>query len=970
MAAALFRRGTGLCVRCIHRELFRLVWRPQTAQFSSKASDRKEPRRTHIKKAKNQPALDVAKLLEQLYSTRRPGTTSSAIKVQPAKASSSPLSSLSAAPVGTLNVPVVKDPIGAEVEAPDKEAQTKNTVSGVDDVSNTAKEIPSEGTVTAPPVEASYIPAETLETRAAVVKGPVDQQVQTNSTDSGPLNLLHNAAGEPLIETVIEEPSVETSSSTLETLEHRAAVEGPVETLIETVADAAHQGVQTNIEESGALNLSHIAAQVPFMETALEASEETSTHPLETAESRAAGVDLTLEPKVNATVDSPPQSVPANNADLGPDNLSHTSVEEPLLEMVEPCEEASVSPLETLKNISSVAVGSVEATIVSIEETADKVVQTNSTDLGVADASSTAKEEPLIETTTEPVVEARTYVEAAVSESTVEPTIVADVNLSHTAFIRNTPESESPHLKEEVESSSGNVPEERVNRSEQMTLESVTLHGVQVQVESLETEELLQVNVFLSGKVEEKLQELLVQTGIGAESRAAAESQNSAEDEGESLRQALSKWDSLSEDLQELEGESGMLVNELLCHVPAGISKTPDSASDPPAGSNRESSPTYEKDAEEEAMTLESITLANVKAEVRGLETEVLLQARNELEKEAEVLAKAEKMEVLTREEEDSVFESLTDAELLSLDSICEATDAIEAEAAVILEVMFGSEQGLRQPPENVQVDQKLGQKDEGIGQGEGKESGERDVRVLEAMTLESVTLAEMEASLGNLESEFLSETTNYLEKEAEVFALEKGVQVGDEVTSEEETTALNIESLSLLEDEVLSEALQVDALMEELLFSVPGPIKDATQSPIDQEAVREHELDATVATGSVNIDTATAVGDDFSASPAPRDVLQGEEVEVDEGAQNESLENVDDAGTHSDLDPVQRLFLEKIREYSNMHRLNGGPLEANPDYEKNLSEETAKLQRLFGGGDLSSFPEFTFTDPKMDQDS
>ncbi|XP_038588486.1 ATP synthase-coupling factor 6, mitochondrial-like isoform X2 [Micropterus salmoides] len=70
------------------------------------------------------------------------------------------------------------------------------------------------------------------------------------------------------------------------------------------------------------------------------------------------------------------------------------------------------------------------------------------------------------------------------------------------------------------------------------------------------------------------------------------------------------------------------------------------------------------------------------------------------------------------------------------------------------------------------------------------------------------------------------------------------------------------------------------------------------------------------------------------------------------------------------DLDPVQRLFLEKIGEYNNMRRLNGGLLEAEPDYEKYLSEETAKLQRLYGGGDLSSFPEFTFTEPKMDQDS
>lgn len=36
--------------------------------------------------------------------------------------------------------------------------------------------------------------------------------------------------------------------------------------------------------------------------------------------------------------------------------------------------------------------------------------------------------------------------------------------------------------------------------------------------------------------------------------------------------------------------------------------------------------------------------------------------------------------------------------------------------------------------------------------------------------------------------------------------------------------------------------------------------------------------------------------------------------------------------------------------------------MEAEPDYKKHLSQETAKLQRLYGGGDLSSFPEFTFT--------
>lgn len=42
--------------------------------------------------------------------------------------------------------------------------------------------------------------------------------------------------------------------------------------------------------------------------------------------------------------------------------------------------------------------------------------------------------------------------------------------------------------------------------------------------------------------------------------------------------------------------------------------------------------------------------------------------------------------------------------------------------------------------------------------------------------------------------------------------------------------------------------------------------------------------------------------------------------------------------------------------------RLTGGPAEADPGYRRSRSEETVKLQKLYGGGDLSSFPQFTFT--------
>lgn len=39
-----------------------------------------------------------------------------------------------------------------------------------------------------------------------------------------------------------------------------------------------------------------------------------------------------------------------------------------------------------------------------------------------------------------------------------------------------------------------------------------------------------------------------------------------------------------------------------------------------------------------------------------------------------------------------------------------------------------------------------------------------------------------------------------------------------------------------------------------------------------------------------------------------------------------------------------------------------GGLVDAGTEYEKDLAEEITKLQRLYGGGDLTAFPEFKFT--------
>lgn len=35
--------------------------------------------------------------------------------------------------------------------------------------------------------------------------------------------------------------------------------------------------------------------------------------------------------------------------------------------------------------------------------------------------------------------------------------------------------------------------------------------------------------------------------------------------------------------------------------------------------------------------------------------------------------------------------------------------------------------------------------------------------------------------------------------------------------------------------------------------------------------------------------------------------------------------------------------------------------MDAGPAYQKNLSEEVTKLQRLYGGGDFNKFPDFKF---------
>ena len=68
--------------------------------------------------------------------------------------------------------------------------------------------------------------------------------------------------------------------------------------------------------------------------------------------------------------------------------------------------------------------------------------------------------------------------------------------------------------------------------------------------------------------------------------------------------------------------------------------------------------------------------------------------------------------------------------------------------------------------------------------------------------------------------------------------------------------------------------------------------------------------------------------------------------------------------------DPIQQLFVDKIREYAKKSQAAGGGfVEASPATEKSLQDELAKVDRMFGatGPDFLKFPSFNFTDPVLE---
>ncbi|XP_014870517.1 calphotin isoform X7 [Poecilia latipinna] len=209
-----------------------------------------------------------------------------------------------------------------------------------------------------------------------------------------------------------------------------------------------------------------------------------------------------------------------------------------------------------------------------------------------------------------------------------------------------------------------------------------------------------------------------------------------------------------------------------------------------------------------------------------------------------------------------------------------------------------------------------------------------------------------------------LVEAAPVVEAAPEEASLEPAVEAAPEEASQEPVVEAAppepSPKLAMEASDGVPETLTVDlqAPLEPVAEAAPSEPDPAESMPEpEEEAVLEPVAEITDATDVVP-------GSEDLVDPAwVLSKAAEEELQMDSPA-----EAVGPSQAH--MDPVQRLFLDSIREYSANSQAAGGLVDADPLYQKALEEETAKLQRLYGGGDLTSFPNFKFTEPQWDEGS
>ncbi|CAL8372312.1 unnamed protein product [Arctogadus glacialis] len=167
-----------------------------------------------------------------------------------------------------------------------------------------------------------------------------------------------------------------------------------------------------------------------------------------------------------------------------------------------------------------------------------------------------------------------------------------------------------------------------------------------------------------------------------------------------------------------------------------------------------------------------------------------------------------------------------------------------------------------------------------------------------------------------------------------------------------------------------------VEAAPEAVMEAAPAvevaPVIEAAPEPVAESAIEAPLAEAP-------IEASPAMEAETPVEESPEAVVAAALVEelVDPApvlaeAAGEELQAPDEPepveSPEAQLDPIQKLFVDSIRAYNASSQASGGLVDAGAEYQKALAEEMTKLQRLYGGGDLESFPEFKFHEPKLSE--
>ncbi|KAL4609101.1 calphotin-like isoform X1 [Arapaima gigas] len=211
--------------------------------------------------------------------------------------------------------------------------------------------------------------------------------------------------------------------------------------------------------------------------------------------------------------------------------------------------------------------------------------------------------------------------------------------------------------------------------------------------------------------------------------------------------------------------------------------------------------------------------------------------------------------------------------------------------------------------------------------------------------------------------------------------------EVIPEATQDIATAEAVLESASevAVADAVSEETPQAAVAEAPIAEDVPQTLQEATAAETTAEIILEIASDEVfveaapeVATTVTGPETTTAVQEVIPKIP-PEPVTAATET-IPEAMEAVSSEEMVDPtpvlaeapgaveSPEAQVDPIQKLFIEKIREYSAKSKSSGGLVDAGPEYERNVADEVNRLQRLYGGGDLNNFPDFKFPEPKLEE--